>query len=212
MSNFNGLARIYDALAFAVFGRVLHRAQVHGLLAVPTGAKVLILGGGTGQLLPDVLNRIQPRQVVYLEASIRMLHLARRRLRTHPLADRVRFRHGTEADLLPNEQFDVVVLPFVLDLFTTETLRQSLLPRVLVALRPGGWLLVTEFEPGRTWGQRILLWLMYRFFRLTAHIEARRLPDWVGALTDVGLHQEQRMPFRQGFISTSCWIKPLPNQ
>ncbi len=202
VANFNPIAPIYDALAALVFGQSLRRAQAHFSVNIPPEATILILGGGTGWLLEAVLTGCQPRQVVYLEPSGQMLTLAKRRvarlLLAQRLAQRVEFRCGTQAAIGPHEQFDVIMTPFVLDLFLSTTLQQAVLPQLWRAMHPQGLLLATDFDRPKTTGQRWLLWLMYRFFRLTTGIEARQLPDWVLLLTNAGFRIDHRMAFRNG--------------
>lgn len=206
---FDTVAFLYDPLARLVFGRALERAQTRLFPHLKTGASVLILGGGTGFLLNAVLTRLRPRYVLYLEASAQMLSRAAHRTDRHPLRCCVTFRQGTQAELAPGESFDVVLLPFVLDLYTDETLRSVLLPPLLTALAPGGQLLVTDFDQPRTAPQRLILWAMYRFFRLSTGIEARRLPDWPRLLTQAGLTETEPVQLRNGQLRTGIWKKVI---
>ena len=86
---------------------------------------ILIVGGGTGWLLQQVLTHCQPNRVVYLEASAKMLALASRRVINHNVAGSVVFRVGDETCLKPDESFDVIMTPFVLDLFTGKYLQSA---------------------------------------------------------------------------------------
>lgn len=204
-SGFDRVAPFYDALARLVFGNVLNEAQAAFLPVVMPEAKILIVGGGSGWLLEQILTTCAPRKVVYLEASGRMLHRARRRVRED---GRVHFRHGTERSLLPDEQFDAVFTPFVLDLFSEKRLVGHLLPSLYAALRPGGkWFCTDFFRPDTAW-KAFLLQSMYRFFRLTASIEARRLPDWPRLLEEeLRLSRVADRLFWKGFIRSGVWEK-----
>ena len=102
--DFNWIAPLYDPLARVVFGWRLQRAQTVFLDQIPAGAVILIVGGGTGWLLEQVLTHWQPRRVIYLEASARMLERASRRMLNHALVGMVDFRVGNETSLKPGEQ------------------------------------------------------------------------------------------------------------
>lgn len=176
---FDTIASTYDPLAQLVFGRSLQRAQVSLLDRLPNGGRWLILGGGTGWLLKQVLDRCAPDHVVYLEASGQMLTLSEKRVQHHPNRNRVAFRQGTEASLSERERFTVILTPFVLDLFSEPWLAERMIPRLLQHLTPGGFWLVTDFVPTNVWWQRALVRAMLLFFRWTAGLRTNRLPDWL---------------------------------
>ena len=199
--SFDAVAPFYDYLVRLVFGQRLQRAQAAFLDQVPNGASVLIVGGGTGQILSPLLTRNPAGRVLYLESSARMLARAGERMVSQLRPGTVEFRLGNETALRTDETFDVLLTPFVLDLFTEDTLRTGLIPRLNSALRPGGLWLVTDFVPTRVGWQRTLLWTMIRFFRLTAGIETRQLADWPRLLTEAGLMLRERRTFVGGLVS-----------
>ena len=203
--NFNWVAPVYDALAFIVFGRRLQQAQAVFLDTIPANASVLIVGGGTGWLLEELLRKCQPKRVLYLEASAQMLARASRRMVRQAVLGMVEFRVGDETSLKPDERFDVILTPFVLDLFTEKTLQIYFIPQLMKVLNPGGLWLVTDFvQPPMGW-QKALLWIMIRFFRLTAGIQTRQLADWQQVLAESGLicqNQEIRVG---GMVSAEVW-------
>lgn len=205
--NFNWVAPVYDTLAFLVFGHKLQRAQVVFLDQIPAGASVLLVGGGTGWLLEQLLKRGSIRRIVYLETSRKMVARASRRMIRKSLLGSVDFRVGDETALLPNESFDVIMTPFVLDLFTETTLKTRFIPPLLNAFKPTGLWLVTDFvQPPAKW-QRALLWIMIRFFRLTAGIEANRLADWQQCLLDANLVLHERRRQVGGMVSAEVWAR-----
>ena len=205
--NFNWVAPIYDALSFVVFGRKLQQAQTVNLRQVPAGASILIVGGGTGWLLEQVVTQCQPSHILYLEASAAMLARSSRRMVEKALPGTVEFRLGNEFSLRSNDRFDVVMTPFVLDLFTEETLRTTFIPQLLNALKPRGLWLVTDFVSTRVWWQKALLWIMIRFFRLTAGIETRQLSDWQRLLAESGLALKQHQPQVGGMVLAGVWTR-----
>ncbi len=189
-NSFDGIAGVYDLLARLVFGNRLHRAQCMMLPEISEQASVLILGGGTGKIL-DALFLHQPDvQVTYVEKSERMIHKAKCGL--SPLREKqVLFVHAGFEDWDSDQLFDIVLCPFFLDLFTDTKLEQQILPAIKQRMKPAGKLLVTDFtiEESSTWNkcwQRILLKVMYRFFKYTARLEASNLPCIHHALTHAG--------------------------
>ncbi|SOD81450.1 class I SAM-dependent methyltransferase [Spirosoma fluviale] len=205
--NFNWIAPVYDALAFLVFGRKLQRAQGIFLDRIPPKASVLLVGGGTGWLLEQLLVRCKPERVLYLETSSQMVARATRRMARKSLPGTVIFWVGDETTLDPSNQFDVILTPFLLDLFNEQTLQNRLIPSLLRVLKPGGMWLVTDFVLPPAWWQKVLLWTMIRFFRLIAGIETRTLANWQQCLTDAGLSHQARKPQVDGMVSAEVWTR-----
>lgn len=186
---FDRVAWFYDALAGLVFGASQQAAQRAALGGLPSGAPhVLILGGGTGWVLSEVLRRAPAAMVLYLEASPNMLARAKARLaHEFPQAvGKVEFRHGTQAALHPNERFGAIITFFVLDCIPSADL-EAALALLRAAQRPGAPWLVADFRPARHGWRRWLLQLMYLFFRLTTGLRAREMPDLRAELGRLGL-------------------------
>lgn len=194
LSGFDRVAWFYDVLSALVFGPALRNTQRAALEGLPLGAPhVLILGGGTGWVLAEVLRRRPAATVLYLEASPRMLARARARLNPDQLAQ-VEFRHGTQQALVPGEVFDAVLTFFVLDCIAAPELPAAL-DQLHAALRPGGRWLLADFRPAQRGWRRLLLAAMFGFFRLTTQLRARALPDLAAALTARGLRGEVKGQF-----------------
>lgn len=206
-ASFDFVAAFYDPLARLVFGSALRRAQQAALAHLPPGApSVLIVGGGTGWVLGEVLRLRPTARILYLEASAVMLRKSEAHLRrlAPAQAAQVEFQLGTEANLPPSAQFDALVTFFLLDLFPPPDLRM-LLQRLQAACRPEARWLVADFCPPRTWWQRGLLAVMYRFFRLTANVQARQLPPWPAELARLGWRRFAHAQFFRGLIAAAAY-------
>ena len=206
-SGFDRLAWCYDALAALVFGPALKRAQRATLAGLPPGAPhVLILGGGTGWVLLEVLRRRPAATVLYLEASARMLARAQARLvRQLPAAaPQVGFQHGTQADLASANQFDAVITFFVLDCIPSAEIGLALAP-LQATRKPGAPWLLADFRPARGGWRRALLALMYTFFRISTGLRARELPHLRRELARLGLRRSQREVFFGGAVEGSVF-------
>lgn len=212
--SFSLVAPFYDQLSQMVFGRSLYRSQLVHLDLIPAGARVLLIGGGTGRILPALLQQTACREVVFLEASEKMLTKARELVAGHAQASRVVFRLGTEEDLEPGERFDVILTFFFLDLFSPALL-EGIARRLLGALAPGGWWLASDFvRPGgprlRRAGAALLFSAMYLFFRLTCGLSATTLPDWQALLARLGLKSVKSCYFYHGLIrAVACQKAPV---
>ncbi|HEX6890791.1 MAG TPA: methyltransferase domain-containing protein [Chryseolinea sp.] len=202
---FDRIAPFYDSLARFVFGDSIKRCQLEYLNKIPPGAKVLILGGGTGWILVEMMKANPTCTVWYVEASIKMVEIAKKRLIGLSHSD-VFFINGTEKDLQQYNDicFDAVITNFYFDLFTPGSLND-----VLVCIKkyiyPGSILLVCDFVD-RAWWQRFLLFLMYRFFRWTCGIEAKNLPDWQLQLAKAGFVERSTTWYYRGFIKSALHV------
>ena len=207
-SGFDAVAAFYDPLARLVYGRALRRAQQAALAAgLPAGTpQVLIIGGGTGWVLGEVLRHNPAARIVYLEASPQMLARSQawlhQKLPRH--AEQVTFRLGTEAALQSSEQFEAVLTFFFLDLFEPGRLR-TIVERLHAALAPGGAWLLADFGPPRTGWHRLLLGLMYWFFGASTGISARQRPPIEAELRRVGLQPQAAGQFFGRMVEASVW-------
>ncbi|MBO0929634.1 class I SAM-dependent methyltransferase [Fibrella aquatilis] len=195
--SFDFIAPVYDRLARLVFGRALRTAHAWCVARIPAGGRVLVLGGGTGHFLPQLLAR-KPARIVYVEASVAMLRQAQARLSAQP--DNLLFHHGTEATLPTEAPFDLILLPFILDLYPESRLSGQFLPRLRSLLTPGGALLICDFDQPQSRWQRAQLWLMIWFFRAVAQIEITQLPNWPVIIQQAGFVEIERAYLRNGQI------------
>jgi ubiquinone/menaquinone biosynthesis C-methylase UbiE len=201
---------VYDGLAQVVFGQAQRRAQLAALRAgLPLAGpapQVLVLGGGPGWVLTELLRQCPAARVLYLETSAAMLAQAQARLaRLAPERQlQVEFRQGSERDLRPGEQFDAVITFFVLDCFTLGDFPGAV-ARLQAARRPSAPWLVADFRPPRRWWQRGLLRAMYLFFGAAVGLRARQLPPWPTALAEKCSTSAYKSDFYYGFIAAQVW-------
>ena len=204
--SFSPVAGFYDALARIVFGRKLQEAQAANLNYIADNSRLLIIGGGSGWILQQVLFRICHSRIVYLEASGSMLRKSEKRNKHNLFSNTVEYRLGTEADIYPSEQFDIIIANFFLDLFSPSYL-DPIAEKLYSALAPGGKWLITDFVPPVTnflpaWRAYILYKSMYLFFRVTCGISATTLPDWENNLKPYPLEKINSAYFYHGLIKS----------
>jgi tRNA (cmo5U34)-methyltransferase len=210
--NFDSVAPFYDRLASLVFGKQLKKAQLHFLPYIQEGATVLVIGGGTGWYLQELLHTGRYSRILYLEASAKMLALSQKAAEKIEHNCAVEFRLGTEAALKPGEKFDVVVTSFLLDLFPEEEAWQ-LMKKLSSALDEGGTWLFTDFcidtaQAPRLW-QRFLLKSMYLFFSLLSKVEAKDLPGTSSMFSRLGFKRIVAKSFYGGFVRSEVWKHSL---
>ncbi|MFC6083260.1 class I SAM-dependent methyltransferase [Sphaerisporangium aureirubrum] len=115
-----------------------------GLLDTP-GARILDIGTGVAALALTLAQAFPNAHVLGIDILDRVLDLARAELATAgDAAARVSLRHLDVADLTGRETYDLIWLPAP---FLPEAALTEALPRLIDALRPGGWL-VAGTNPG----------------------------------------------------------------
>lgn len=208
--SFDRVARHYRWLEAVAFGSVLQKARIRWIEKIAEPKRVLILGEGNGRFLCELLRAYPNAAVDCVDASARMLELARQRvLKAFPRAhSRVRF---LQEDILcwpPSNSYDLLVTNFVLDCFPKNEV--SLIIRKLAqAAGPDAYLFLSDFSISRKHFSRVhaKMWLavMYRFFRVTAGIRAKRLADPTNELDANGFVCLSRSHWRLGLVKSELW-------
>lgn len=175
-NNFNAVASFYDGLSRLVFGYHLKNAQIEAIRFIPQQSAILIAGGGTGWILEEIAGIIpQGLNITYIDKSSKMIELSKKR----NIGDnKVTFvNNALENVSLPYTNYDVVLTPFFLDCFSAQTL-PLIINKLDSTLKSDGlWLNIDFYLSSKSaFWQKILITLMYAFFRLTSHIEATQLP------------------------------------
>ncbi|GJM27423.1 MAG: hypothetical protein DHS20C17_00580 [Cyclobacteriaceae bacterium] len=176
--NYDFVAPYYDGLSQLVFSGQLVAAKNYFLPQLQNPENLLIFGGGTGKLIKPLLTLYPETSIHFVEASRKMIAKARASL--PPGTDNVRFQLGTEAGLTSGS-YDTVITPFVLDVFDQPRLNQ-VIAALFRSLKPEGRWIHTDFyldEQSAFW-QKSLIWIMYKFFRVTAGQMNQTLPDFTG--------------------------------
>ena len=209
-AGFDRVAPIYDLLAQLVFGNRLNRAKVQFFSHICPGERVLIIGGGTGWILPQILEKIgETGSVLFVEASAKMMSKARHRIRLHPMRNRVRFLHGRHDAIPVDHEFDHIHTHFFLDLFDQEGLQEAI--GSLDGFLPlGGKWFLTDFSPPRhSWNflGRWLIGLMFLFFRVVCGIDGKKLPDYHSALEQAAYGKLAERTIWDGMIGSFLYQK-----
>ncbi len=212
---FDLLAPVYDALAELASAGRIHRSQSTLLPLLPRTPRALVVGGGTGRFLVELLRTGGVDRAVSLDVSEAMTRRTAARLaRLGPeLATRAELRVGGLERLGTGERFDLVATHCFLDLFEDVELA-DVVDRLEAALDPGGLWLFSDFAvdgAGLPAGlRRTLVAGLYGFFRVTAGISARRLPDFERAFARHGLVELAQARLAGGVLRAALYGKPQP--
>lgn len=182
--NFDSIARCYWLLERLAFGGALQRCRLAHVDSLAETKSGLILGEGDGRFLEAFLERNSTAKVTVVDSSRRMIELARERVTG---SERVTFVHADARGInLHDQQFDLIVAHFYLDCFVEEDARK-IVQNLTKRLASGGFWLWSDFAaPSNGWARlpsRMIVGLLYRFFRMTTSIEAKRLIN-IGEIFD----------------------------
>jgi ubiquinone/menaquinone biosynthesis C-methylase UbiE len=210
------VAFLYDRLARLIYGDALEQAQLSLLPYLPPQGRVLLIGGGSGWLLEQLLRTGRQLDILYIDAAPAMLQRAKQRfaLFRQPHHCTVSFRLGNESALQPQEQFDVINTPFLLDLFPPQRLQQ-LMATLAAALTPTGRWLFADFwpvqQPAPLW-QRFLIRSMYAFFGVVSGVKAAELPDYAFHFRELGFKELYRRSFYSGMVQAKVFEREIVPQ
>ena len=210
---FDRISPVYDLLAMTVFGRAIQRSQLRLLEGLPTAPRVLLLGGGSGWLLEALMTCRPDAEVLSVDASPAMNRRAAARIRRREARTGRRLSvtlisaTHSALDIPPlsdQPPFDVLITPFFLDVFSPAEL-----PRVMGTLsgrltREGRWLFADFCPPLAGW-RAALVWLMYRFFRLSTGLTNQHLSDFRRHFTALGFRPENAARLAAGMILSAIW-------
>ena len=196
--NCDRIARWYRWFEYAGFGRALERRRTAFLNDVADARRVLALGEGDGRALAALLAAAPQALIDYVDASARMLELARARAGSR----RVTY-HRDDALTTPlcEAEYDLIVTHFFLDCFE-ETDLDLLAARIARAARPQVRWLISEFrKPG--WLVRTL----YLFFRTTTGLRTQRLVDHHPLLKRHGFRLACSESAWRGLLASELWVR-----
>lgn len=205
-ANYDNTTWFYERLSKLVFGQTQVKAQEYFLNHIKPNSHILIIGGGTGQIL-ESLSRIYPSglRITYVEISAKMMVLSRQR---NIGQNEVIFITDNIEQLNFDGLFDAVITAFLFDNFSDENLA-AVFPLINRQVKPGGLWLSTDFQlTGPLW-QKLLLKSMYAFFKLMGAVDVDRLPDIKRIFRLHGYSLSGEKTFYGNFILAAAYQKQL---
>ena len=142
-------------------------------------------------------------QITYVEVASKMISLAQKK---NSGSNKVEFINRAVEDVPFENQFDVVITPFLFDNFTEGSL-QKIFAHIHPNLKPGGLWLNADFRLTGKWWQKVLLKSMFVFFRIICSIEAKKLPDIEKCFEKNNYKVSKQKSFFGDFILSTAYQK-----
>jgi ubiquinone/menaquinone biosynthesis C-methylase UbiE len=212
--NCDPIAPLYRWLEYAVFGRALERCRVSHLEGLESPRRALVAGDGDGRFLKALALRFPKTSIDYVDVSSGMLALARKRagLRSGPDVPPINFYQCDVRSIdWGDHYYDLIACHFLFDVFEPAEL-SKVVDRLSQAAAPQAHWIVSEFDLPASGLQRVraklLVQIMYRFFRIATGLVNQELPHWRPLLRSKGFSCEISSKQRGGFIVSERWIGP----
>lgn len=210
--SFDTLAPHYRWMELLLAGNLLQLCRTSFLTQVSNARHILILGEGNGRFLAACNRHLPDAEITCVDASARMLSLAKERLDSSGLnTHRIEFVH---ADILewtpPPATFDLVVTHFFLDCFRADQVNRIIAALANAALPRASWLLADFQIPPTGLARhraRIIHWLLYEFFRACTRIPERALTPPDGFLEIHHFKLVQRKIIGWGLLHSDRWMR-----
>lgn len=200
---FDKVAGYYDLALKLTLGKTIEKSQIQFLSeTISSNHHVLVLGGGTGSILPPIL-KCQPSRILYLEASLKMMNIAKKKAGED---HRVEYRHGTHVDMDESENFDIVITPYVLDCFSKEELNTAF-PLVSSKLKNNGLWLISDFTPESGFLNKLVVKCLYIVFTLLVGLRVHQLPNFESYFIKYGYDLVDRKYYLNKLIFSSIYKK-----
>ena len=196
-------------------GQILQRCRTAFLEEVANARSALVLGVGRGRFLSEFLSANRTAAVTCVDSSLKMLRGCKQSvIRSGADPSRVCF---LLADVLNRDEaiwsrgpFNLVVTHFFLDCFRADQLA-TLIPAIGHLTSPKARWLLSDFrvpeEGFWRWRARIVLWLAYRFFRLSTRLPARSLVNPTPFLRNIGFELRHQKLSQRGLLHSDLWEK-----
>jgi ubiquinone/menaquinone biosynthesis C-methylase UbiE len=209
--SFDRIAPHYRWMEFVLAGEKLQRCRTAFLNQVHAAKKVLILGEGHGRFLVECRRRLPNAHITCVDSSECMLAVSRRRLKAAGLPEeRVRFVHADVGSWGGSAAVDMLVTHFFLDCFRADQL-ETLVARIASMAKQDATWLVADFQaPANGISRlraRLILKVMYTFFRVVTHLPARRLIAPDSFIQRHGFTLRRRVESEWGLLRSDLWMR-----
>lgn len=196
------IAPVYSWLEKIVFGRALSRSRRYGLDKVREGSKVLILGGGSG----EVLKYLSDCEIDYVENSESMIFRTSRKVEDQI----VHFHHLPFSEYRSSIQYDHIICQYFMDIFEEEELLE-IMGHIGQLSAEHTKLHLADFRitarGSGVWWQKPLVKLMYFFFRITTGLKTRELPSIEEIMKRSGYAEMEGRSWMNGLVFASVWSR-----
>lgn len=203
---FNVLCPAYDFISTLFFGKSLINSQTYFITELTKVKSVLILGGGTGKLLLELMKQDIAESYYYLDISESMIQKSKRKvLRKFPeKARQVIFECGSYQNINSYDSFDLIITPYVLDCFPEKEIREVMFLLNTKLKSNGQWLFV-DFNISKnsavaTFISSITIKLLYYFFNIFCKLRVKNLPNFSSYFSELNLDTVYENYFLNGML------------
>jgi len=187
-----------------MFGNKLNQAAEFHFNTIKPGERILLVGGGTGKILENLPHHCH---VTYIDSSSHMLRKAQK-VNYDGDVDSI---HDDIRSWRSQTSFDVIIFPFILDLFE-DTEIHAILQQIISVMAPKGRLLVSDFYPTRKVSRlknRILLRSTLLFFKVLTGHKLKDVPNIKDSISAINLELTDDYDVIPGMVFASVWRKPV---
>ena len=208
--SFDLVARHFQWMEAVVFGDAMQSARVTFLSKLSTVRHALLLGEGDGRFLQELVRSHPSAAIDCVDSSRQMLVLAKSRLPAGTAESaRIKFiRADARSADLPGSQYDLIVTNFFFDCFNRDSI-ERIVARIGAGSSESACWLLADFQNGgeasASIRDKLLLRVMYLFFRCASQLEAKNLIPAGPYLESIGFTCEERRYQRSGFIKSEFW-------
>ncbi len=203
-ANYKYIAWIYDWLANLVFGNKLELAKRAFISDIPEGAKILVVGGGTGSIIEYLALLNKHLHVDFVEQSKYMIGYAKKR---NVASLEIAFYNQSILDL-NLMGYDVVITNFFFDQFN-QTEAKNILQHIRSKLNPSGVIIFSDFIHTNHRWDKFVIWFMFVFFRLTTTISANALSPFSLMFTTLGFHETSSRQIGRTIRAATYVLEPI---
>lgn len=198
VGEYDFLAKYYSRLSYFFLGREYLISQSHFLEFIEDKGSILIIGGGSGEILKQLSKKNTTLTITYIEASKKMLLLAQQNVAFH---QPVRFIHSDTLTNLQSQKFDFVVCNFIFDHFSKKKLNY-LLNDLIPLLKIESKLIYTDFSAydSQKWWQKSVYNLMRGFIFITCKGIRSYNFNIPSEIIKSGFEVERKSTFKNNFI------------
>lgn len=197
---FDVIAPLYAHLSRFVFGKAMFYSKTAFFHTIPDDAHILLVGGGSGESLQQLLQDKPNTSIDFVDSSKKMISLAQNRVE---FSKKVNFYH-CNIDKFNHSTYDVIITEFFFDLFQQREVAY-LVSKIAPMLNPTGIWIDTDFRISKAWHHQILMQIMYFFFRITAGVKNTKLVDMNTAFKRGGL----TITLKSGGTFFTSWMLKL---
>lgn len=208
-TGFCAIAPYYDWIARSCsFNQIFYSQSLALSWVDRSKLSILVVGGGSGRLLEEILDRFDQAHVEYVDSSPAMIaqtELALKR-RSRRDRDRVAMRCVDIRVCSFSRTFDFCITPYLLDVFV-QTEAIYVVNRIDGVLKDGGHLLYSDFAHPQKINilRRLIIAGLYKAFRYTCKVEAQELPTLEPTWLDLDYRLLHSQTFAGGFLISQLW-------